>query len=100
MGEYSVLSQDEQDDIVVSFMEAQERDLFSHRLNLERFDKMLSSLPEGKWKSRISDLRAETASRIAEVESIITATKGQLPTAGRIEAAKSRLQAKVKKTPE
>jgi len=91
MADYQVLNQDEQDEIIVSFMLSQERDKFCHDLNLARYDAMLESLSDGKWKDRIVVLRAETLERLAEVNSIIQATKPQLPTAERIEAAKTRL---------
>jgi hypothetical protein len=91
---YKILTQDEQDEIVVAFMQSQERDAFTHQINLDRFDAMLPSLPEGNWKSRISELRAETAQRLAEVQSIIAATEDTLPSQERIDAAIARLAAK------
>ncbi|MBA7653876.1 hypothetical protein ES703_61739 [subsurface metagenome] len=94
MADYQVLSQDEQDDIVVSFMLSQERDKFCHELNLGRYDSMLPSLPDGEWKARVTDLRSETANRLAEINSIIEASKKGMPPAARLEAAKLRLQAK------
>ena len=94
MADYQVLSQDEQDDIVVSFMLSQERDKFCHELNLGRYDSMLPSLPDGEWKERVTQLRSETANRLVEVNSIIEASINKLPPAARLEAAKQRLQAK------
>lgn len=94
--EYKILTQDARDEIVVEFLEAQERDLFCHRINLERYDGMIKDLPEGKWKKRVTELRAETVERIAEVSSIIKGTVTQLPSAERITAAKTRLVEKSK----
>jgi hypothetical protein len=91
---YRVLSQDEQDEIIVAFMQAQERDLYCHQLNLARYNQMLSKLPDGEWKSQIIKLRDETAKRLDEVQSIIAATESQLPPAEQIEAAKTRLASK------
>jgi hypothetical protein len=91
MSDYSILSQDEQDDIVVDFMHAQERDKFCHELNLDRYDTILKAAEDGPWKKRVEDLRKETISRLAEVNSIIGATRKQLPPDARINAAKSRL---------
>ena len=92
--QYEVLSQEDQDDIIVAFMLAQERDEFCHSINLERFDKILQDLPEGPWRDRITQLRDETKQRLIEVRSIIEATKGQLPPTPRLQAAISRIRAK------
>ena len=95
---YEILSQDEQDEIIVSFLLAQERDQFCHELNRTRYDAMLLTLPEGKWKEQITELRAETLSRLNEVNTIIEATKPQLPDAVRVNAAKDRIKAREAKT--
>ncbi len=94
MADYLVLSQDEQDDIIVGFMLSQELDKFTHELNLKRFDTMLESLPKGEWEKKVTGLRSDTAKRLEEVNSIIKATKSQLPPPERIEAAKQRLKTK------
>ena len=91
---YKILTQDEQDEIIVSFLHAQERDEFCHQLNLARFDQMLSSLPEGKYKERITQLRNETNERLNEVTSIIAATQAQIPPKERVDAATARIAAK------
>jgi len=95
MPDYQFLSQEEQDEIIVEYLKAQERDHFCHRINLERFDAMLQSLPEGEFKNHIVNLREETAKRLIEVNSIIGATKRQLPPQERLDAAKARLAAKL-----
>lgn len=91
---YDILTDDEKDEIVVDFLRAQERDHFCHSLNLERYDGMLASLPEGAFKTRIQQLRAETLDRIGEVEAIIKKTRPQLPPAARVTAARQRIEAK------
>ncbi|GAI61403.1 unnamed protein product [marine sediment metagenome] len=91
MPEYLVLSQDEQDDIIVSFMLGQERDKFCHELNLQRYTDMLKTEKAGEWRDRVSKLKGETVSRLAEVNSIINVTIPQMPPPGRITAAKQRL---------
>ncbi|KKM64549.1 hypothetical protein LCGC14_1500320 [marine sediment metagenome] len=90
---YQVLTQDEQDDIKVSFLLSQERDKYCHELNLERYAAMLEALEDGEWKTRVTKLHDETAGRLAEVDSIIAATLPQMPASERIEAAKLRLKA-------
>lgn len=90
--EYKLLTQDEQDEITASFLIAQERDLFCHQLNKERFTEMLKSLPEGDWKKRIKTLSDDTDKRIIEVDSLIKATK--LPSTERLNAALQRVKAK------
>lgn len=89
--EYQVLSQDEQDDIVVSFMLSQERDKYCHELNLQRYTGMLEKLEPGKWRDQVLKLQADTVSRLAEINSIIEASKGQMPPAGRKTAAEQRI---------
>lgn len=92
MANYKVLDQDERDDIIVGFLWTQEKDKYCHQLNLSRYDKLLKSLSDGKWKEKVKELRKETVDRLAEVESIIQATKSQLPNQQRIDAAKERLK--------
>ena len=94
MADYQVLSQDEQDDIVVGFMLSQERDKFCHELNLGRYESMLPGLPDGEWKERVTQLRSETANRLVEVNSIIEASINKLPPPERLELARQRLQAR------
>ncbi|GAJ07223.1 unnamed protein product [marine sediment metagenome] len=74
-------------------MRSQERDKYCHKLNLERYAAMLPTLEDGTWKTRVTKLHADTASRLAEVDSIIAATLPQMPSAERIAAALTRLQA-------
>ena len=89
-----ILGRNDQDDTIVGFFLAQERDRYTHALNLERFDRMLLSLPEGDWRKQVQLLRDQTAARLNEVDSIIAATETQLPPRDRIDAAKLRLKAK------
>ncbi len=91
---YEILSQEEQDEIIVSYLHAQERDEFCHQLNMARFDAMLPSLPAGKFKERIAQLRNDTQERLVEVTGIKTATLAQLPPKERVDAAKARIAAK------
>jgi ferritin-like metal-binding protein YciE len=90
--EYQLLTQEEQDEIIAAFLKAQERDLFTHRLNLQRFEAMLPSLPAGEFKQRIQQLRNETIDRIAEVEAIIEKTLPQAPPIERMKAAIARVE--------
>ena len=92
--QFKVLEQNEQDDIIVSFLLTQERDKYCHQLNLNRYDEILKTLSDGKWKKKITMLRIESAERLAEVDSIIAATERQLPPDKRFQAAKSRLKQK------
>lgn len=94
MYEYRVLSEEEKDDIIVEFFLVQERDKFCHEINLERFNRMLQTLPEGNFKERIKTLRDETQARLNEVNSIIEATIPQLPPEPRLSNAISRIRAK------
>jgi len=89
---FHVLSQDEQDEMMAAFLLAQERDEFSHQVNLDRYERMLSSLPPGQWRDRIQRLRDETAQRLTEVRSILEATEPQLPPENRLKLAVDRLR--------
>lgn len=91
---YQLLTQDEQDEIIAEYIKAQERELFCHELNLQRFEQMLPALPEGEWKQRIKQLHTETIARISEVESIMKATVKQAPPTERLQAAMERVKAK------
>ena len=91
---FKALSQDEQDDIVVAYFTGLERDKFSHEINLNRFDAMLPNLPDGDFKKRISELRADTASRLVEVDALIAATEAQIPPADRLTASQQRISSK------
>ena len=90
--EYRLLTQEEQDEIIAVYLKAQERDLFTHKLNLQRFEAMLPSLPNGEFKQRIQQLRNETIERIAEVEAIIEKTLPQAPPVERMQAAIARVE--------
>lgn len=90
--QYQLLTQDEQDEIVATFLKAQERDLFTHKLNLQRFEAMLPSLPAGEFKDQIRRLRNETIARIGEVEAIIEKTLPQAPPVARMQAAIARAE--------
>ncbi|MCX7800087.1 MAG: hypothetical protein N2109_07065 [Fimbriimonadales bacterium] len=92
--QYRVLSQEEMDDIVVEFFAAQERDMFCHELNKQRYEEMLKVLPEGEYRQRVARLLAETNERMAEVEAIIAKTEPQLPPTARVQAAAQRIKAK------
>ena len=93
MSAYQVLSQGDQDDITVSFMLSQEQEKYCLELNLQRYEKMLRTLEAGTWRVQIEKLQTDSTSRLAEVNSIVEATKAQMPSAERISAAVARLQA-------
>ena len=90
--QFKLLSQQEQDEMLAVTLLAQERDLYAHLLNLDRFNEMLQTLPAGEFRDRITQLRDETQSRIAEVSSIIEALEPQLPPPARLATAKARLE--------
>lgn len=96
MNTYQILSQNTQDDIIVSFMLSQEKDRFCHELNIQRYKTMLKTLPMGTWRNQIEKLLNETESRLAETNSIIKASSQQLPGSERIQLAIIRLEASKK----
>jgi hypothetical protein len=87
---FKVLDQDAQDDIIVSFMEAQERDAFCHDLNQTRYTAMLTTIPGGPFRDRIQGLLDSTIVRSDEVARIIEETDKQMPPQARVAASKLR----------
>ena len=77
--EFQFTSTVEQTLTLVEFLAAQERDLYCHQFNLQRYDAMLADASiNGAFRSKIEQLRAETVERIAEVSAIIRHTIPQL----------------------
>lgn len=93
---YQVLTKDQQDEILVQFLEAQERDHFCHTINAERYQNILSANPPKVFADRIQGLLNETNTRLVEVEHIITQTNAQIVSQNvDIAAALTRIAAKV-----
>ena len=69
---------------LVEFLWNQERDYDSHQINKARYETILETEPAGAFRDRITQLLAETNSRINEIESIVNATSG-LPTQAEID---------------
>jgi len=90
---YLILTQDEKDDTIVAFMLSQERDKHCHEINLERYTSMIKTLKVGGLKTKYTKPQSETASRLEEVNIIISATLSQMPKQARIDAAVARLTA-------
>ena len=103
-GDYRYLSLDEQDDMIVATMMAQERDLFIHELNLERFRTIAASaLPPMPLRENVESQIPVLESRIIETRAIIAALEPQMPPPERAHAAWARLRAAVaprRKAPE
>ena len=91
---FEILTEDEQDETIVNFMVAQERDLHSHNISIDRFDAILLLDISTEFRARIEGLWGETFSRIEEVQAIIdaTVTLVQLPSQARIDAALARIK--------
>lgn len=89
---YRVLSQDKADDTVVAFYHEQENTHYCHMLNQERYEAILrQKFLSGDFHQRIATLLGETKQRLEEIDSILMATKPQLPSEERIEASLMRL---------
>src|SRR5258705_8994004 len=93
---YKILTDEEQDDILASFLLGQERDHYCHEINEQRYEEMLPTLPDGAFKERIATLLKDTKERKKEVEHILTKTHAQI--AGRdkdqFDAAIAKVRAK------
>jgi hypothetical protein len=92
--EYKTLTQEERDDLIVSFYQSQERDLFLHQINKERYEEILKTAKEGDFRAKIERLLLETESRIANVSQIVQATEKQLPNEVQIKNSLDRIRAK------
>ncbi len=97
--DYKTLTEDEKDDIIVSFLHQQEIDHLCHSINKERYEKIINDpeITDGNFRERIKQLKAEIESRIFEVEKIIEHTTEQLPSSKRIEHALNRIEKSSKK---
>lgn len=94
---FQALEQDEQDDMLVQTLIAQERDLFAFSVNAERFTELLKILPSDcSLAKKLKKQLPQTLERINEVEAIILSLEQQLPSKERIEKAKVRLKEKEK----
>jgi hypothetical protein len=94
--EYKTLSQDEIDDVIVSFLHQQEMDHLCHSINKQRYEKILNDryFKDDEFKTNIQKLRDEVEVRISQVEKIIEHTREQLPSQERIDAAVERIKEK------
>jgi hypothetical protein len=96
---YKTISQDEKDDIIVSFLHQQEMDHLCHSINKVRYEKILTdkSIPDDEFKQNIQKLRDEVVLRIFQVEKIIEHSVDQLPSQERINASVERTKEKAEK---
>ena len=92
--QYRHLSLDERDDMLVATLQAQERDLFTHIINLERFEAIAAAGTASPFTTRIAEEIPVVRSRIAEVSAIIAALEPQMPPKERADAAAARLKAR------
>ena len=91
---YQILQEIEQDDALVLTLASQERDHFTHTINKQRYETILSSIPVGRFRDRVTHLLGETNERLEDVNAIIAALTPQMPPAARIAASVSRLRNK------
>lgn len=92
---YQLLTQDEQDDMLAQTLLAQERDLFMHTVNRERYQAIIEDQQTpAEFLERVITLRNETDGRLAEVGAIVRALNLQLPPPERLEAARTRILAR------
>ena len=78
---YKLITPLEQMSTLVQFLAAQERDLYCHTTNLQRYNAILGDPTiNGDFRARITQLKEETESRISEVNTIIKYTLAQMGT--------------------
>lgn len=87
---YKSLTDEHKDEIIADFHLAQERDHHCHSLNVARYERMVRTLPEGKFKERITELLKSEQEALSQVTAIIESTSEQLPEETRLQAAHAR----------
>lgn len=91
---YAVLTQAEQDDMVVATVHAQEQAHFQHALNVERYTAMVADMPEGPFKERITALLVTEQAAVSDHEQLLDKTVAQLPKGPALLEAVARVEAK------
>ncbi len=90
----TVVDDDEQDDMLAQTLLGQERDLYAHRVNLERYESILANGITGESRANMAALMLQTLDRISDVTHIIQALTPQLPSKTRHDAAIVRIKAR------
>ncbi|KKL58015.1 hypothetical protein LCGC14_2229610, partial [marine sediment metagenome] len=88
----TVVDSDEQDDMLAQTLLSQERDLYAHRVNLERYETILANGVAGESRAIMASLMLQTLDRIDDVTRIIEALTPQLPSQARLDAAIARIK--------
>lgn len=92
---YVLMSNDDEDDMLVATMAANERDHRSHQLNAERYEAMLAAKTlDPEWTTYIQNLLFTERLAMNRVAAILDNTLPQLPPQARIDASAARLRAK------
>ena len=90
----TVVDTDEQDDMLASTLLTQERAIYTHRVNLERYEAILASGITGESRANMAALMLQTLDRIDDVTRIIEALTSQLPSQVRLDLAIARIKAR------
>lgn len=94
MAKYRILTQAQQDDVVVNTLMAQEASHHSHALNVDRYAALLQTLPQGPRYDQIAALLVTEQEALDFHEHLIEATTAQLPAQADLDASVARLAAK------
>ncbi len=90
----TVVDSDEQDDMLAQTLLGQERDLYAHRVNLERYETILANGIAGESRANMAALMLQTLDRLDDMTRIIEALTPQLPPQVRHDAAIARIKAR------
>lgn len=92
---YKLLSQEERDEIIANTLKAQERDIFTYQLNIDRYSALLEDENlDPEYKAKLETLLESENREKNRTESIYTATLAQAPTQAKLESAITRLESK------
>jgi hypothetical protein len=91
--DYQVLTEEEQHDMLLGTLYAQERDHWLHTVNKERYEAILADKTISQaFRSQVQNLLQQTDARIHEVTHIIEKLRPQLPPAEHLQAAVVRIR--------
>ena len=77
---FKTLTAEEQEEMLVNTLKAQELDLYMHTMNKERFQDMITALPDGNdFKTKLQSEIVVIDSRLVEVNTTIASLEKQIP---------------------
>lgn len=92
--EYEQLEQEYRDDHLAEAMYAREVEWFCYDFDRRNFEKMLTGLPAGEYRTMLEKRRADTLAQMTAVDLVYAALKSQVTDVTAHKAAVARVSAK------